>query len=142
MDIEKLCEKDRNLLQRLLSFQLPYKFKKIGLILVILCFLALTALKFSTADVSAIQMILKKIFLLSLLLVSISRDEIEDELVVKLRVQAYSMAFLCGIIYAIVQPYINFIVEETTAFELGDFQVLTFMLLLHLGFFHLLKRIR
>ncbi len=142
MNIEKLCDNERNLLQRLLSFQLPYNFKKIGLALVVLSFLALTAIKFSTTDVTAIRMILRKVFLLSLLLVSISRDEIEDELFIQLRAQAYSIAFLCGIIYAIIQPYINLLIEETTSFELGDFQVLTFMLLLHLGFFHLLKRMR
>lgn len=142
MNLEKFCENEGSRLQKILSFQLPHNFKKIGLFLVILCFLGLTAIKFSATEFLELREILRKIFLLSLLLVSLSRDEIDDELVMQLRASSYSMAFIFGIIYAIVQPYINLLVERTTSFDLGGFQILTFMLLIQLGFFHFLKRMR
>jgi hypothetical protein len=77
-----------------------------------------------------------------------SKDKIEDEMTTSLRSQSYTIAFVIGVIYALVMPYVNFGVSNAVnsgseSFkDLGDFQVLLFMLMIQLMFYHNLKRYR
>ena len=80
------------------------------------------------------------------MVIAISKEKIEDEMIVNLRSKAFSFAFICGVIYALVQPYINYGVasmvapEKAVYEEFGAFIILWFMLTIHLMFFHVLKR--
>ena len=104
--------------------------------------------KFLFADYHTLRLLIKNLLLVSLLIVSISRDEVEDELTLVLRQQSYAFAFIAGVIYAMVQPFANLLVEsmisaETVAFaELDVKQVLFFMLLVQLSYFNVTKRMR
>ncbi len=65
-----------------------------------------------------------------------------------MRAQSYALAFIIGVVYALVMPYVEFGVSNVVndggeAFkDLGDFQVLLFMLMIQLMFYHVLKRYR
>jgi hypothetical protein len=67
---------------------------------------------------------------------------------ISLRVQSYAIAFVVGVIYALVMPYVEFGVSNVVHSggevykDLGDFQVLLFMLMIQLMFYHVLKRHR
>ena len=145
---DKYYESEYHRLQKWQKFKLPNYYKKIGIGLFILAFLSLTVLKFLAIDIDILRPLLQKGLLVSLLLISISKDKIEDELTLKLRAQSYSIAFVVGVLYALVQPWVEFLLasllnsEKVDYTDMGDFQLLIFMLLIQLGFFNLLKKVR
>lgn len=145
---DKNCESEYHRLQKWQKLKLPNYYKKIGIGLFILFFLSLSVVKFFTTDIDVLRPLLQKGLLVSLLLISISKDKIEDELTLKLRAQSYSIAFVVGVLYALVQPWVEFLLasllssEKVDYTDMGDFQLLIFMLLIQLGFFSLLKRVR
>ena len=148
MTWKQFCEAEYRRLKKLQNFQLPSYYKKIGVGLIILSFIALVLLSAFATDVDLMRSIFRKGLLIGLLMVSLAKEEIEDELTIKLRTQSYSMAFICGVLYAVIQPYVNYLfnaqvkMKDVPYSDLGDFQVLIFMLLIQLGFFGLLKRMR
>jgi len=99
-------------------------------------------------DQEVLKEVLRKVFLIGMLLMSIARDKEEDEMIVKLRMQSYTYAFITGVLYALIMPYVEYGVSnamkpEGEAFhDIGDFQLLLFMLMVQLLCFHTLKRIR
>jgi hypothetical protein len=78
----------------------------------------------------------------------LTKDKEEDEMTTQLRMQSYAWAFITGVIYALVMPYVEFGVGsilnegEETIGTLGDFRILVFMLLVQLMSYHVLKRYR
>ena len=83
--------------------------------------------------------------LIGLLLISLSKEKIEDEFVDSLRSQSYRLAFILVIVYSLVQPLINFVVasvlnQDDKLEGFSYFQILFFMLLVQLMFFWQLKR--
>ena len=102
--------------------------------------------KFFEGDLEILKSILKKASLLFLLVVVFSKEKVEDEMIEKLRAQSYSFAFLGGVLYTLIQPIFNYIAfllfkPEKAVFEdLGDFQILWFMLTVYLMFFYYAKK--
>ena len=86
--------------------------------------------------------------LISLLVVSLSKDKDEDEMLKLIRMQSYAIAFITGVLYAIIQPVANYVValiieSNKAGFgALGEFQVLFFMLMIQLFIFNYLKKMR
>jgi hypothetical protein len=97
-------------------------------------------------DFSIIKSILKKTALFGLLIVIISKEKIEDELVENLRAKAFSFSFIIGVVYVLVQPLINYLFfiilkpQKANYEDLGDFQILWFLLIVYLTAFWFLKR--
>lgn len=144
MTLKNIVEHDRKLFNRLRKFQLPHRWKRIGLWVVIVTF-AFMVIKRWVDEPAWVKPLLNNIFLLGLLLISISREKIEDERVAALRSQSYGIAFITGVIYAFVQPYVGYLVEliirpEEASTDMSYFQVLVFMLVVQLMFFRQLKR--
>ncbi|QMU65166.1 MAG: hypothetical protein GKR88_13270 [Flavobacteriaceae bacterium] len=138
------CEKERNRLEKLHKFQLAHKYKKVGITIAIFAFLLMIAKKFVDEPLW-IKPILSNILLLGMLIISVSKEKIEDEYIDSLRSQSYRLAFVFAIIYSLIQPGINYVVtvllgKETGANEFSYFQVLFFMLIVQLLFFNQLKR--
>lgn len=148
MSFKKVSECERTKLESFLDkFQLPNVYKKVGLTVFVLSFLLLTVIKFIDSEPLWVRPGLKQMMLVGLLIISISREKIEDELIQILRSKSYSLAFIIGVIYIMLQPLINYIVDfilGTTEEpdNLGYVQVLLFMLLIQVGFFEVLKRNR
>jgi len=137
------CERER--FKNLEKLQLPYWMKKFGIGIAILAFLALFVNKF-TADVPEFSMGVKYALLVGLLFISVSRDKIEDELITKLRMQSYTFAFVMGVVFTLVQPFVNFFVDDLIKpgsgliKDTGDFEVLWMLLTVQVFSFEMLKR--
>jgi len=148
--ITKLCKAEYRRLKKIQNYQylLPNHYKKVGIALLFASLTALIARKYLFEDVDIVQEIGRKGMLLALLLITLSKEKIEDELIIKLRGQAFAAAFIAGVIYTLVQPLINYMVaflikpEKAIYSDLGDFIVMWFMLVIYLTFFYMFKRYR
>lgn len=140
------CERER--LIKIINFRLPAYFKTIGILLLIISFLTLMSRVFIPDQPELIREISKKGILIGMLLISISKDKQEDEMTKSLRAQSYSIAFVIGVLYTLIMPYVDYGVSNVvnsgveSLKDLGDFQVLIFMLMIQLMFYHTLKRYR
>ena len=138
------CKQKRG--EKFLNFKLPNYFKKIGWFGFAIVFLTLFSTKFFEGDLEILKSILKKTSLVFLLVVVFSKEKVEDEMIERLRAQSYSFAFLGGVLYTLIQPIFNYITflifkPEKAVFEdLGDFQILWFMLTVYLMFFYYAKK--
>lgn len=148
MNIDSFCEGERRRLNKLQSFlSLPNYFKKIGVACFVVSMIALFSIRYFVESPETIKLALKNVILISMLLIALAREKVEDELIEKLRGQAYTIAFICGVIYALVQPYVNYFVkvllepDKASYSQMGEFIVLWFMLCIYLCFFHGLKRV-
>jgi hypothetical protein len=144
MNIQKILKCER---ERILNMgQLPANYKSIGIILSILLFVVFFLIRAFTEGDTLASDITSKLLLLSLLMISLSKEDQEDERIQSLRARSYSLAFIFGVIYAIFQPYINLGVaaiirpEKAVFEELPLFVILWFMLVVQIALFHLLKR--
>ena len=149
METETYMQKEQRALQKLINFRLPRRFMTIG---IIICAVTLLLMFFRETlfgeESLVIRDALQKSLLIGMLMISITRDSVEDEMIVQLRMQSYAWAFITGVIYALIMPYVEFgvssvvNVDNETFKNLGDFQVLLFMLLVQLMCYHVLKRYR
>lgn len=148
MNKSKILECERTRIEKMINFQLPNKYITIGIGVFLATFLSFIVLKIMGLNSEFTKLILRSIMLVSLLVISVSKDKEEDEMVKLIRVQSYALAFVIGVLYAVIQPVINFLVslvvhtDKTIYSNLGDFQVLIFMLMIQLNFFYFLKRMR
>ncbi|SHH44340.1 hypothetical protein [Winogradskyella jejuensis] len=140
------CERQR--IQKLIDFRLPEVFKWVGALLVVAAFVLFFVKNQFPDSAVVIRDIGRKLFIVGLLCISLSRDKEEDEMTIALRAQSYAIAFIIGVLYALIMPYVEFGVSNVVhsggeAYkDLGDFQLLSFMFLIQLGFYYTLKRYR
>jgi predicted Na+-dependent transporter len=149
MNKEKLIECERRRFEKWLNFRLPYNFLKIGVAITLVSVAVMFFRAFMMeGDTEWLKEITKKTLLIGMLMMSLSKDKEEDEMTIVLRMQSYAIAFVVGVVYALVMPYVeygvsNVVNEGGEAYkDLGDFQVLLFMLMIQLMFYHNLKRYR
>jgi hypothetical protein len=149
MNARKYIEKEQKAMQKLMNFRLPRKFMYYGLTIAALSIIMMFVRAFLLeGDTLMLKEVLKKTLLVGMLIMSLSEDKEEDELTIKLRMQSYAWAFVIGVIYALIMPYVEYGVSNAVnsggeAYkDLGDFQVLLFMLMIQLMFYHTLKRYR
>ena len=146
MKTSNIIEYERNQINELSKYQLPNRFKTIGMAILILSFLGLISIVFMSETNELITEISKKGILIGMLLISISKDKIEDEMTAALRSKSYSIAFISGVLYTLIMPYVDYSVSSVVNSggevlkDLGDFQILIFMLMIQLLFFHTLTR--
>jgi hypothetical protein len=103
-DIEKI--------DKFTGYQLPNKFKIVGLVVFIASILSIiTSLKLYMLDIKYHELF-ERIALsgsvLGLLIISISREKIEDELTVKIRMQSYNYAVIVTVLVYLLLPFIHF----------------------------------
>ncbi|MCB0444347.1 MAG: hypothetical protein KDC68_01555, partial [Gelidibacter sp.] len=127
----------------------PHKFMKIGIVIVVMSILLMFVKAFGFKEHAEwLKLLAEKTLLIGMLMMSISKDKVEDEMTIQLRSQSYMFAFILGVVYALVMPYVEFGVSNVVhdggeAYkDLGDFQILLFMLMIQLMFYHNLKRYR
>lgn len=106
-DIEKI--------DKFTGYQLPNKFKIVGLVVFIVSILSIvTSLKMYILD-DKYQDLFERIALsgmvLGTLIISISREKIEDELIAKIRMQSYHYAVLGTVLFYLAIPFVHFIIE-------------------------------
>lgn len=146
MTKETFCEAEERRFNKLKNMGLPNSFKKIGIAIVVLTFVFLIVRKIFDLDIPVLKIVVKRITLLGLLLIVLAREKVEDEMIKTIRAQALSMALIMGVVYVLVQPLVNYGVgllispEDEVLKDLGDFQIIWFMLTIYLAFFYLIKR--
>ncbi len=139
-------ECERKSLDRMKRFQLPNSFKKIGIGLAMFSFVLLFTNAFLW-EMIELKWMAKYGLLGGMLLISISKDEIEDELIAKLRMQSYTFAFIAVVLFTLAQPFINYLVDfmvqdgEAVFKDMGDFQILWFLLSVQVFYFLYLKKL-
>ena len=85
--------------------------------------------------------------LLGLLFISLSKEKIEDELMINLKMQSYTFAFVISVIITLTNPLFTYITsvlfeKQMNVFKgIGDWQVLWFLLSIQLFYFEFLKRV-
>tara|TARA_R100000935_G_scaffold8302_7_gene17481 strand:- start:109476 stop:109925 length:450 start_codon:yes stop_codon:yes gene_type:complete len=147
MNLKHAKDCERTNMEKILSFKLPNYWKKIGWGIFLLSFSVLIATKFLDGDFQILKDALKRVLLVALFIVALSREKVEDERIQQMRAKAFSVTFLMTAAYILLQPIVNFIVdtilnsEQQNVFEeLGDFVILWFMLMVYLMFFHIAKK--
>ena len=145
MSKSTFCERERNNIEKMNKFQLAYQFKKIGYSIAVITFLAMIGRKY-VENSAWIRPIFHGLLLVGLLIISLSKEKVEDEFIDSLRSQSYRIAFILVVVYALVQPLINYAVgllfdanKQLQGFDY--FQVLFFMLIVQLMVFWQLKRL-
>lgn len=149
MNTEKLIDCERNQLLKITKFRLSHQFMIIGVIVTLISIIMMfVRASVMDGDTQWLKLLLQKTLLVGMLVMSVSKDKIEDEMTISLRAQSYAVAFIVGVVYALVMPYVEFGVSNVVNSggevykDLGDFQVLLFMLMVQLMFYHTLKRYR
>ena len=149
MNTKEIINCEQRKFQKLIKFRLPHRFMSIGIAVVLLAIALMFVRAFAIdGETEWLKQLLQKTLLVGMLIMSLSKDKIEDEMTLSLRAQSYAVAFVVGVIYALIMPYVEFGVSNAVhsgceAFkDLGDFQVLLFMLMIQLMFYHNLKRFR
>lgn len=141
---QSICEKEKSYVEKMNKFQLHHKYKKIGYIISFSAFALMIVKKF-VDEPSWVKPVLSGLLLVGMLLISLAKEKLEDEYLDSLRSQSYRIAFILVILYALVQPFINFgvglLFDETEKLEgLNYFQILFYMLVVQLMVFWQLKR--
>lgn len=140
--MESFLECERKSLNKLKNFQLPNQTKKIGWVIFCLAFIAL----FLTTKDTNLKLIAKYSILIGLLLVSISKEKIEDELVKNLRMHSFTFAFIFAVFIAITNPLASYLsnfvlTEQQEVFSgIGDWMILWLLLSVQVFYFEYLKK--
>lgn len=126
---------------------LPYSYKIVGFIAAGLSIVSFIAIALLDID-NMVNTITWSVLLMAMLLISVSREKEEDEYTLSLRNKSYMMAFIAGVLFAVIQPYINFGVSsvvdgnEATFSEMPSYVIVWYMLFVQLGFYYLLRAVR
>jgi len=145
MTTKSIMECEKKSIEKMKKHQLSNKFKKIGIAILILSLISIVVNKFSFNNIE-FRLIAKYGMLVGLLIISISKEKIEDELITKLRMQSFTVAFIFGVFYALVLPFIDYLfdvilkTEKQGIEELGDFLILWVLLSTQVFYFEFLKR--
>ena len=143
-----MIECERNRFQKILNFRLPNSFKVIGILVFAAAFILMMVRMWFPDQTELLREVARKGLVIGMLMASLARDKEEDEQTTMLRAQSYAIAFIVGVLYTLIMPYVDYGVsnvikpEGEVLKDLGDFQVLTFMLMIQLMFYHALKRYR
>ena len=89
-----------------------------------------------------IKEILKIVFMISLLILALSKDKVEDELTLKLRLKAFAASFIFGAVGVIINPLVNLLIEGSYFIHNSAFELLTSMLFFYFLIYYLSKRSR
>ena len=109
-DIEKI--------NKFTSYQLPNKFKIVGLVLFITSLIAVLviAIYLRNSEYNNLsKRIASTLAIAGLLMIAVSREKIEDELIAKIRMQSYHYAVVGTVIFYGILPFIDFAFESISS---------------------------
>ena len=146
MTLKSIADCERRSLRRMKKYQLPHRFKRVGFLLFAISFIFLFINAFSW-EVESYRVMARYGILVGLLIVSISKEPVEDELITKLRMESYAFAFIMGVVYALVLPFVDYLIDlglkpdEAVVKDTGDFIILWMLLCVQVLYFEVLKRL-
>lgn len=135
-------------IEKITKYQLPNKFKAIGVGIFIISLLFILVIPFILENYeknNLLDRVAKSVLLFGLLVISISKEKIEDELIITLRMKSYNYAFIGGVIYTLIMSSVNYFIvyinSSTRKIEgTSDFIVLALLLTMQIYYFWVLKR--
>ncbi|OQP52506.1 hypothetical protein [Niastella populi] len=132
----KKCKKE--------PFLLPEYFKKVGLVVMISAFVPAIIIKAMSVEMIQSQKELFHVFtlnafILGLLFVAWSKDKIEDEMTVFIRLKAMALTFTSAVLCVIIVPFIDLLFKNPIANITGR-QVVMSMLFFYLMMYYFQKR--
>jgi L-asparagine transporter-like permease len=114
MELKVKQQGDIEKINKFTGYQLPNKFKIVGLVIVIVSFLSIVTSLDTYILEEKFYDLFKRVALsgtvLGLLIISISKEKIEDELMTKIRTQSYNYAVIGTVLFYLIFPFINFII--------------------------------
>jgi len=121
---------------------LPHKFKIVGYVLLAI---SLVLFIISSIDLIAVENeIIKNGFfdlvLIAFLVLALSKEKVEDERSMKLRLLAFAATFLYGVIFALISPFGSILFNGSFEIDLQANQLLFTMFLWYFGVFYFMKR--
>ena len=149
METKTKQEGDIEKINKFTGFQLPNKFKKVGLVLIIVSILAIvSSVKLYFTDLRSqdlFERIAKTGMILGLLMISISKEKVEDELISKIRMQSFNYAVISAVLIYSLVPFIHYIFilsfsKVATIEGSKDTAILSFLLFLQIIIFKKLKK--
>jgi hypothetical protein len=122
---------------------LPKYFKKIGLVVMILAFVPAVVVKSMNIEMVQSQKELFRVFtlnafILGLLFVAWSKDKVEDEMTVAIRLKAMAWTFSWAVLYVIVKPIVDLLFKDPIQ-DLTGQQVVMSMLFVYLIMYYIQK---
>ena len=121
---------------------LPHKFRIFGYVLI-----GIAILLFGIAVTEIISVekeITKNIFfdliLIAFLILALSKEKIEDERSMKLRLVAFAATFLYGVLFAVVSPFVSILFHGSFESDIHASQLLFTMFLWYFGVFYFMKK--
>ena len=114
---------------------LPGYFKKLGITIMIVAFVAAIIIKMTHSIMTPSQrdiykIMLSDIFTLGLLFITLSKDKTEDERTSLLRLISLNNTFVGIVVYVLISPLISLISGELT--EMSALSVINLMMLMYL----------
>ncbi len=146
MTVKSFLECERKNLEKIKKYQLPNKYRKIGIGIFVISLVSMFIIAFTSAN-SELKQVTKYGILVGLLIASISKEKIEDELVRSLRMQSYTFAFIFGVVITITNPLFSFIAnlifekQQANFSGVGDWQLLWILLSVQFFYFEYLKKL-
>lgn len=146
MNLKSIAECERRNLEKMKRYRLPFGYKKIGILVIMISIIGIIINKTSIDD-NLFAQVGKYGILLGLVLISLSKEKIEDELVISLKMQAYTFAFVISVILTLTNPLFTYIAsiianKPMDIFKgMGDWQILWLLLSIQLFYFEFLKRV-
>ena len=125
---------------------LPVYFEKIGIVVILLSFLPLIIVKAFDIELIKSQKELFKtltlnILILGMVFIAWSRDKIEDEMTMSIRLSSMAWTFLWAVLLVVVRSSFDFLFHGTSS-EFTDHQLVIMMLFYYLFVYYLKKRAR
>lgn len=128
-------QKDMNLL--------PTIFKKValGILLLTVLFMVLALSKTINMQAELAKSITKTGFLISLLIFALTKNKVEDELTLKIRLSAFTGSFIVGVVFIITEPFIKLLFGDSFMSDKGAAEILIIMFLFYfMSFYSRLKQ--
>jgi hypothetical protein len=125
---------------------LPGYFKKIGLALILLAIGFGIVVKLMHFELFPMQKELFRTLMLSginlgLLLITLSKDKLEDEMTIAIRLKAMAWSFTWAVFYVIISPFMNILFKDPMR-DLAGQQVIMSMLFVYMIMYFLQKKSR
>lgn len=123
---------------------LPNYFKIIGFALgvidIIIVILSITNV--IEADEELLKSITGSILLIAFLILALSKDKIEDELTIIIKLRAFGGAFIYGTVIIIIEPFINLLLEGIYYKDNGAIGLLSQMFIFYFIMVFIMKKLR
>lgn len=148
MELKSKQEGDIEKIDKYTNYQLPNKFKIIGLVLFIISFISVPVISIYLENnkfQDLFQRIGSTIAILSLLTIAISKEKVEDKLIAKIRMQSYHYAVIGTVLAYLLLPFVNYVIvfifSSAPKIEGSkDIPILGFLLIMQILTFRKLKK--